>query len=103
MHLFFYLVIRLLVATPSNSAADLITERLLDAGDLEQGDLLRMVGYHYLEQGRIAASIVPYAAVPDVKAINVTGLSGSSRKSFINNVVMVINFFFFYKLLHFCF
>ncbi|CAH1395453.1 unnamed protein product [Nezara viridula] len=71
---------RLLVATPSNSAADLITERLLDAGDLEQGDLLRMVGYHYLEQGRIAASIVPYAAVPDVKAINVAGLSGSSHE-----------------------
>ncbi|KAK9511523.1 hypothetical protein O3M35_000162 [Rhynocoris fuscipes] len=71
---------RLLVATPSNSAADLIATRLLESGDLEQGDLLRMVGYHYLEQGRIAASIVPYSAVPDVKAINIYGTSGNSHE-----------------------
>ncbi|XP_014257492.1 RNA helicase Mov10l1-like [Cimex lectularius] len=71
---------RLLVATPSNSAADLIAERLLESGDLEQGDLLRMVGYHYLEQGRISASIIPYSAVPDVKAINISGASGSSHE-----------------------
>lgn len=71
---------RLLVATPSNSAADLIATRLLESGDLEQGDLLRMVGYHYLEQGRIAASIVPYSAVPDVKAINIVGPSGNCHE-----------------------
>ncbi|KAL1128994.1 hypothetical protein AAG570_013526 [Ranatra chinensis] len=71
---------RLLVATPSNSAADLIAERLLESGCLQQGDLLRMVGYHYLEQGRISASIIPFSAVPDVKAINVAGSSGSSHE-----------------------
>ncbi|KAF6202657.1 hypothetical protein GE061_003056 [Apolygus lucorum] len=71
---------RLLVATPSNSAADLIAERILSCANLKQKDLLRMVGYHYLEQGRINASIVPYSAVPDVKAIHISGASGSSHE-----------------------
>uniref|UniRef100_A0A0A9WY08 RNA helicase n=3 Tax=Lygus hesperus TaxID=30085 RepID=A0A0A9WY08_LYGHE len=71
---------RLLVATPSNSAADLITERIISCTNMKQKDLLRMVGYHYLEQGRINASIVPYSAVPDVKAIHIYGASGSSHE-----------------------
>lgn len=36
---------RILVAAPSNSAADLIALRLLDSGVLEPGDLVRMVAF----------------------------------------------------------
>lgn len=36
---------RILVVAPSNSAADLITLRLLDSGVLEPGDLVRMIAF----------------------------------------------------------
>ncbi|XP_046659746.1 LOW QUALITY PROTEIN: probable RNA helicase armi [Homalodisca vitripennis] len=59
---------RLLIGTPSNSAADLICERLLDWDLLAPGDMLRLVGYRYAEMGRISERLRPYCGNADIKA-----------------------------------
>ncbi|XP_069701618.1 probable RNA helicase armi [Periplaneta americana] len=56
---------RLLVATPSNSSADLIAERLLDSGILLPGDLVRLVGYHYIDEGKVPEKLIPYSTTGD--------------------------------------
>ncbi|XP_066992645.2 probable RNA helicase armi [Anabrus simplex] len=58
---------RLLVATPSNSSANLIAERLLDSGVLRPGDLVRLVGYHCLEEGTVPARLIPYSTTGDIR------------------------------------
>lgn len=55
------------MGTPSNSAADLVCERLLDTELLAPGDLLRLVGYHYAEQGRVPERLRPYCGNADIK------------------------------------
>lgn len=57
----------MLVATPSNSSADLIAERLLDSGLIIPGDLVRLVGYHCIEQGKLPEKLVPYCTTGDLK------------------------------------
>lgn len=57
---------RLLVATPSNSSANLISERLLDSGALRPGDLVRLVGFHCTTDGSIPEKLIPYCAVGDL-------------------------------------
>ncbi|XP_025602817.2 probable RNA helicase armi [Athalia rosae] len=57
---------RLLVATPSNSSANLITERLLDSGVLKPGDLVRLVGFHCIVDNSIPEKLLPYCAVGDI-------------------------------------
>ncbi|CAH1392762.1 unnamed protein product [Nezara viridula] len=58
---------RILVATPSNSAADLLAERILESGNVEQNKMLRLVGLSAFEQGKITASLIPYTAMIDAK------------------------------------
>nr|XP_018915271.1 PREDICTED: probable RNA helicase armi [Bemisia tabaci] len=58
---------RLLVATPSNSAADLITERILERLNLYPGQLVRLVSYTYWNDGRVPPFLRPYAAIADIK------------------------------------
>lgn len=53
---------RLMIATPSNSSANLIAERLLDSGVLKPGDMVRLVAHHYLEEGKIPERLIPYCA-----------------------------------------
>jgi len=55
-----------LVATPSNSSADLVAERLLDSGHLKPGDLVRLVGYNRIEEG-IPEKLVPYCTAADIR------------------------------------
>ncbi|XP_046435519.1 probable RNA helicase armi [Neodiprion fabricii] len=57
---------RLLVATPSNSSANLISERLLDSGVLKPGDLVRLIGFHCTTDGSIPQKLIPYCAVGDL-------------------------------------
>jgi len=59
---------RLLIGSPSNSSADLIAERLLNTGLLAPGDLLRLLGHHYSEQGKVSERLRPYCGSADIKA-----------------------------------
>lgn len=59
---------RILVATPSNSSANLIAERLLLSKILAPGDLVRLAAFHCLEEGTIPESLLPYCTTCDLKA-----------------------------------
>ncbi|PSN43923.1 hypothetical protein C0J52_03667 [Blattella germanica] len=58
---------RLMVATPSNSSANLIAERLLNSGILIPGDLVRLVGFHCLAEGTIPERLIPYCTTGNIK------------------------------------
>lgn len=64
---------RILVATPSNSSADLICDRLLSWNLLLPGDLVRIVGFNYINEDRIPARVKPYCTVVDMKGGNTVG------------------------------
>lgn len=53
---------RILVAAPSNSAADLIALKLIDSGVLKPGDLVRVISYNYAVNNNIPFKLVPYCA-----------------------------------------
>ncbi|XP_032689386.1 probable RNA helicase armi [Odontomachus brunneus] len=57
---------RLMVATPSNSSANLITERLLDSDILKPGDLVRLIAHHCLYDDSIPEKLLPYCATADL-------------------------------------
>ncbi|XP_026673868.1 probable RNA helicase armi [Ceratina calcarata] len=57
---------RLLVATPSNSSANLISERLLDSGVLRPGDMVRLVAHHCLNDDSIPSKLLPYCATAEL-------------------------------------
>ncbi|KAL6432341.1 hypothetical protein ACFW04_006753 [Cataglyphis niger] len=59
---------RLLVATPSNSSANLIAERLLDSNILKPGDLVRLIAHHCLNDDSIPERLLPYCATADLAA-----------------------------------
>ncbi|XP_011690877.1 PREDICTED: putative helicase Mov10l1 [Wasmannia auropunctata] len=59
---------RILVATPSNSSANLITEHLLDSNILKPGDLVRLVAYHCLSNDSIPEKLLPYCATAELAA-----------------------------------
>ncbi|XP_019882442.2 probable RNA helicase armi [Camponotus floridanus] len=59
---------RLLVATPSNSSANLITERLLDSNILKPGDLVRLIAHHCLDDDSIPEKLLPYCATAELAA-----------------------------------
>ncbi|KYN31435.1 Putative helicase Mov10l1 [Trachymyrmex septentrionalis] len=57
---------RLLVATPSNSSANLIAERLLDSNILKPGDMVRLIAYHCLNSNIIPEELLPYCATAEL-------------------------------------
>ncbi|XP_034251738.1 probable RNA helicase armi [Thrips palmi] len=57
---------RILIATPSNSAANLIAERLLDSKLLQPGDLTRLVAHHLVLEGKIPPRLLPYSATVEL-------------------------------------
>ncbi|XP_076178459.1 putative RNA helicase armitage isoform X2 [Ptiloglossa arizonensis] len=57
---------RLLIATPSNSSANLISERLLDSGVLKPGDMVRLIAHHYLGSDAISNKLLPYCATAEL-------------------------------------
>ncbi|XP_025985976.1 probable RNA helicase armi isoform X2 [Solenopsis invicta] len=59
---------RLLVATPSNSSANLIAERLLDSNILKPGDMVRLIAHHCLDSDYIPERLLPYCATAELAA-----------------------------------
>lgn len=59
---------RLLIATPSNSSANLLAERLLDTGLFQPGDMVRLVANHIIVEGKVPVKLVPYSATVDINA-----------------------------------
>lgn len=59
---------RLLIATPSNSSANLISERLLDSKILKPGDFVRLVAHHCLDDSTIPERLLPYCATASIAA-----------------------------------
>lgn len=51
---------RIIIGTPSNSSADLISERIIDSGVLEPGELVRIMAYHRMCDGNIPQKLLPY-------------------------------------------
>lgn len=59
---------RILIATPSNSAANLMAERLLDSNVLQPGDMTRLVAHHLVVEGKIPPRLLPYSAAIETDA-----------------------------------
>lgn len=57
---------RVLVATPSNSSANLITQRIIDSGVLNQGEFIRLVGENSVQRELIPESIIRYCGTVDI-------------------------------------
>lgn len=57
---------RLLVAAPSNSAANTLTQRIAKSNVLQPGDFVRLAGYNAIEAGRIPEDILPFTATCEV-------------------------------------
>ncbi|EDX09086.1 GD13767 [Drosophila simulans] len=60
---------RILVGTPSNSSADLVTKRLIDSKALLQGDFIRLVSFNQVERDLIPPELMSYCATSDVGAV----------------------------------
>ncbi|KAK0163342.1 hypothetical protein PV327_007034 [Microctonus hyperodae] len=81
---------RLLVATPSNSSANLIAERLLDSGVLKPGDLVRLIAHHCFNDDSIPEKLLPYCATGNLAAENSTRNSYRSHEGVRMNCTMSV-------------
>lgn len=63
---------RVLVATPSNSSANLITERIIDSGVLKQGEFIRLVGENSVRRELIPENIIRYCGTVEIARENTT-------------------------------
>lgn len=59
---------RVLIGTTSNSAADLLTDLLIDSKFLDESDFVRVVSHNYLERDLVPDSVKPYCATIDLTA-----------------------------------
>lgn len=57
---------RLIVATPSNSSANLLTQRIADTNQLNRGEFVRIVGINAIQKETIPEEILPYCATVDI-------------------------------------
>lgn len=57
---------RILVATPSNSAANLITERIVESGVVEKGEFMRLVSHNNITRSTIPTSIISHCGTIEI-------------------------------------
>lgn len=61
---------RIIICAPSNSAANLITQRLIDSKQLKIGEFVRIVGINSIEREQIPEELHPYCAISDIATPN---------------------------------
>lgn len=88
MHDFVYFAF---AATPSNSAANLITEKLMYSGVLELGEFMRVVSFNLIEKELIPDHIAPHCVHIDT-ALERTTMNEVWNNFIIINVYLKLNF-----------
>lgn len=73
---------RILVATPSNSASNLITERLMQYRDAFSDSMIRLIAFYLVDTDSIPVTIKPYCATMDIAKENTV----KSRHVFKDNI-----------------
>lgn len=61
---------RIIVCAPSNSAANLITQRLFESKQLRMGEFVRIVGINSIEREQVPDELHPYCAIADIATPN---------------------------------
>ncbi|KAM8719655.1 hypothetical protein ACLKA7_005822 [Drosophila subpalustris] len=72
---------RLLIGTPSNSAADLLTKRIIDSNVLEKHEFIRLVSMNHVEKDMIPEELRSYCATGDIGIVDATQDSMSVTES----------------------
>lgn len=72
---------RIMIATPSNSAANLIVENLVESGIFKGGDFIRFVSYNQIERDAIPNHLKKYCATIDI------GYDKGDANNFVSNCV----------------
>ncbi|EDV96181.1 probable RNA helicase armi [Drosophila grimshawi] len=57
---------RVLVGTPSNSSADLITKRIIDSNVLQPGEFVRLVSHNQVEKDLVPPELMNYCATIEI-------------------------------------
>lgn len=60
---------RIVVATPSNSSAYSITERIIDSGVVMPGEFLQLVGHNNMSRDTIPKKVSPYCGTIDIARV----------------------------------
>uniref|UniRef100_A0A8D8SWQ4 RNA helicase n=1 Tax=Cacopsylla melanoneura TaxID=428564 RepID=A0A8D8SWQ4_9HEMI len=88
---------RILLATPNNASADLLTENLIESGQFQIGDLVRLLSFTYLQNGNVPANIAPYCSLVNNKHLddcretveNTGGVTVQSRESLLQHRLLI--------------
>lgn len=72
---------RIIIATPSNSAADLILDLIINSGKFLPGDFIRLVSYNFIERDCIKECHAKYCATVDISLDNGKERTSSYREN----------------------